>query len=71
MIQRQLLSQPSLHPHPLLPKVLPPPQNKRIKIIQRQELLPQPLLQPQEDLSLRPQPHPKFVEDKSPIYKPP
>ena len=66
MIQIQLLSQPLLHPQLFPPNVLPPPQNKRIKIIQRQELFPHP----QDDLSLRPHPHPQF-ELKSPIMKPP
>lgn len=73
MIHKQ---ESSPNPHPPRPQLFPPPQNKRIKIIHKQEFPPmlnpepQPLLhpQPQAVLSLRPQPQPAL---KSPIKKPP
>ena len=55
-------------PNPPRPQLLPP-QNKRIKIIHKQELFPdmQPVLypHPQEVLSLRPHPQPQLAALKS------
>lgn len=68
MIHKQ---ESSPNPQPPRPQLFPPPQNKRIKIIHKQELFPDihPVLQPhpQVVLSLRPQPHPQPAALKSPI----